>query len=160
MFLARLAYVSIHAPREGCDGAVATEGWSVWVSIHAPREGCDARTRHDCARKGSFNSRTPGGVRQRGAEMSRDERVFQFTHPGRGATGCPLRCGCCRASFNSRTPGGVRRTPSLIIVRQERGFNSRTPGGVRRRALITRYFPMQFQFTHPGRGATLPRYLL
>ena len=34
------------------------------VSIHAPREGCD--TRHGTSKPG--------------------DRVFQFTHPGRGAT--------------------------------------------------------------------------
>ena len=79
--------VSIHAPREGCDGYLLHRGiCTLWfqfthpgrgatqgsillfsgysVSIHAPREGCDlpcARHHHG---KTSFNSRTPGGVRQ------------------------------------------------------------------------------------------------
>ena len=38
----RVARVSIHAPREGCDNPIApcaTE--AAPVSIHAPREGCD-----------------------------------------------------------------------------------------------------------------------
>ena len=84
----RLALVSIHAPREGCDltsnsrpascpdwfqfthpgrGATADLGVDVagiTVSIHAPREGCD---------DGSVNLET-------------SEAGFQFTHPGRGAT--------------------------------------------------------------------------
>ena len=34
--------VSIHAPREGCDGLEVIRVFSGYhVSIHAPREGCD-----------------------------------------------------------------------------------------------------------------------
>ena len=57
--------VSIHAPREGCDfGGRTIHGIDAIVSIHAPREGCDWR-----------RVRYPFSW-----------RVFQFTHPGRGAT--------------------------------------------------------------------------
>ena len=82
-----LTYVSIHAPREGCDwiaylvsvltalfqfthpGRGATRAHYViapreWVSIHAPREGCD----NDIS------------------TSVRYALLFQFTHPGRGAT--------------------------------------------------------------------------
>ena len=40
--LRRLTWISIHAPREGCD-FVHIEGDNVSdvISIHAPREGCD-----------------------------------------------------------------------------------------------------------------------
>ena len=34
-------FISIHAPREGCDWAFSTMMDSVYISIHAPREGCD-----------------------------------------------------------------------------------------------------------------------
>ena len=55
---------------------------------------------------------------------------FQFTHPGRGATYRRCLHYSIRRSFNSRTPGGVRR-----FVRScsdfVKCFNSRTPGGVR-----------------------------
>ena len=56
--------------------------------------------------------------------------VFQFTHPGRGATEVVyvIVFGVC---FNSRTPGGVRPTRSIRAI-----------------------FAIEFQFTHPGRGAT------
>ena len=37
------AYVSIHAPREGCDYTTSTLNNTIKVSIHAPREGCDER---------------------------------------------------------------------------------------------------------------------
>ena len=79
--------------------------------------------------------------------------MFQFTHPGRGATE-PNNAMVMRAeSFNSRTPGGVRRLfgerrkgarrVSIHapregcdyrlrgIARRALRFNSRTPGGVR-----------------------------
>ena len=35
----------------------------------------------------SFNSRTPGGVRLVKMLLKVSSRLFQFTHPGRGATG-------------------------------------------------------------------------
>ena len=39
------------------------------VSIHAPREGCDERASPSSQSARSFNSRTPGGVRQCGAKL-------------------------------------------------------------------------------------------
>ena len=39
------------------------------VSIHAPREGCDLSVIPDSIFYTSFNSRTPGGVRQYGAKL-------------------------------------------------------------------------------------------
>ena len=57
--------------------------------------------------------------------------MFQFTHPGRGATRYVRATQAREAGFNSRTPGGVRPY-----------------GGARKRT------EAMFQFTHPGRGAT------
>ena len=125
-----------------------------------------------------FNSRTPGGVRPNRPHSLTVAIRFQFTHPGRGATQMPRqkreltavsihapREGCdnttrpvhaCTASFNSRTPGGVRRdlTPTSGGPRR---FNSRTPGGVRLVCSQPLSWPSVFQFTHPGRGATLAK---
>ena len=56
--------VSIHAPREGCDSGTLLPVSHLGVSIHAPREGCD------------LIAVTP----------SLNHFLFQFTHPGRGAT--------------------------------------------------------------------------
>ena len=78
--------VSIHAPREGCDDGSL---WSLvirHVSIHAPREGCDWNSNKSRLLPGSFNSRTPGGVRQTAPCETPCIYKFQFTHPGRGAT--------------------------------------------------------------------------
>ena len=147
------------------------------VSIHAPREGCDRRAGRLCLRLRGFNSRTPGGVRLLFDFCSNTWCKFQFTHPGRGATGCHRQQSSKDYSFNSRTPGGVRpsRSPnqhnakdvSIHAPREgcdpapatnqppRQRFNSRTPGGVRRIRLNTCSRLILFQFTHPGRGATL-----
>ena len=102
-------HVSIHAPREGCDGlqidstkrpsrfnsrtpgGVRRSALSSYlgydlVSIHAPREGCDAGKSQQTEIERSFNSRTPGGVRPRRVSFKSFSIAFQFTHPGRGAT--------------------------------------------------------------------------
>ena len=57
--------------------------------------------------------------------------MFQFTHPGRGATLTQLFKAGILAGFNSRTPGGVRLVPPRFVLGDQ-----------------------VFQFTHPGRGAT------
>ena len=127
------------------------------VSIHAPREGCDSA--------GKCHIGLPP--------------MFQFTHPGRGATrdhgdSAPRRCvsihapreGCddCKRSslslsiwFQFTHPG---RGATLLTRSHRTGtdsFNSRTPGGVRlASAFDGTGAEKKFQFTHPGRGATTP----
>ena len=56
------------------------------VSIHAPREGCDKALERVNTGIKSFNSRTPGGVRLCIGSYASTLGMFQFTHPGRGAT--------------------------------------------------------------------------
>ena len=85
----------------------------VYVSIHAPREGCDRSSQTIISKLSCFNSRTPGGVRRsclakpsnthdvsihaprEGCDVSLSaydrDGLFQFTHPGRGAT-----CNSCQ----------------------------------------------------------------
>ena len=102
----------------------------------------------------SFNSRTPGGVRQSRAVQCANIRPFQFTHPRRGATVCgadarPAR----RVSIHAPQEGCDKNRPvdSIVLPR----FNSRTPGGVRLCALEKLSTAFWFQFTHPRRGATI-----
>ena len=79
--------VSIHAPREGCDLYCAGSVLHPFpVSIHAPREGCDLMRLACSSGDHSFNSRTPGGVRPTSCLSPIGVIMFQFTHPGRGAT--------------------------------------------------------------------------
>ena len=123
--------VSIHAPREGCDCAEKLRRHDTCVSIHAPREGCDS------------GWTVPSSVTS----------MFQFTHPGRGATQ-QRRCDRTHPwRFNSRTPGGVRQRAAASGLGLG-CFNSRTPGGVRPLIGGLLNFFGAFQFTHPGRGAT------
>ena len=102
--------VSIHAPWEGCDYLLPSFHILSAVSIHAPWEGCDVHK----------PLRTLSG------------KLFQFTHPGKGATsGDPL--------------------PRLPRNR----FNSRTLGRVRHKLISAFSTVKAFQFTHPGKGATI-----
>ena len=60
------------------------------VSIHAPREGCDLQQCQLHFYDRCFNSRTPGGVRLPLRTCALILGMFQFTHPGRGATSISL----------------------------------------------------------------------
>ena len=123
------------------------------VSIHAPREGCDGSCRAWLQGLICFNSRTPGGVRHIQRQDNGSRGWFQFTHPGRGATktfrvtlprrvvsihapreGCDsavwLRVSSSRV-FQFTHPGrGATRSASRVASSSS-SFNSRTPGGVR-----------------------------
>ena len=148
-------YVSIHAPREGCDGSFPLYCYSITVSIHAPREGCDSDVPTDELEQMSFNSRTPGGVRP-GTFLTRYmPSKFQFTHPGRGATrrypgtrqgwevsihapreGCDIdeRQDWEQRKVSIHAPReGCDQSSSMASLLPS-SFNSRTPGGVRPRA--------------------------
>ena len=102
------------------------------VSIHAPWEGCDlAFQPHKLARA-----------------------AFQFTHPGKGATQSDLAKAEVLFSFNSRTLGRVRLCAwqsgaiayCVSIHAPWEGCDSAVA------TLIVVFF--EFQFTHPGKGAT------
>ena len=78
--------ISIHAPREGCDSADLDIAHEAGISIHAPREGCDRGRTLRAANDGDFNPRTPRGVRRKQGALITFARLFQSTHPARGAT--------------------------------------------------------------------------
>ena len=147
--------VSIHAPREGCDdisevvttaltefqfthpgrGATTTFPYiSITddpVSIHAPREGCDFIVLDGRGYTGKF----------------------QFTHPGRGAT-CTEKFGWDNTRVSIHAPREGCDCSLMRFPPTKRSFNSRTPGGVRPSLRFLIVHLIQFQFTHPGRGAT------
>ena len=169
--------VSIHAPWEGCDCAQARSARAESeVSIHAPWEGCDSNETIPKVGHWGFNSRTLGRVRQELLALSTISRVFQFTHPGKGATTRSLRA-MFAIEFQFTHPGkgatesnGVSENELTVSIHapwegcDSRGhpprpthesFNSRTLGRVRLRLLSLKSPHKKFQFTHPGKGATL-----
>ncbi len=124
--------ISIHAPREGCDRAMAALPETVadfnprtprgvrrfysallvryWeISIHAPREGCDVLNIQVSDLHINFNPRTPRGVRHYSLFSSRPNDLFQSTHPARGATHPHPHHWRWPGHFNPRTPRGVRQ---------------------------------------------------
>ena len=124
-------HVSIHAPWEGCDEVADTERWLNIVSIHAPWEGCDLL----CS-----------GVQFAGV-------LFQFTHPGKGATfGSVSSMRWRPVSIHAPWEGcdSYKREVYPVLPR----FNSRTLGRVRLLGPRHLYPCTRFQFTHPGKGAT------
>ena len=80
--------------------------------------------------------------------------MFQFTHPGRGATGASGLSISRPRCFNSRTPGGVR-LPCLVRELNPGEFQFTHPGRGATGLVLASIIGARFQFTHPGRGATL-----
>ena len=154
----KLLFVSIHAPREGCDELAKVLKPLTFVSIHAPREGCDpcSAFAQRCVRR--FNSRTPGGVRHLAEEIAKDEAKFQFTHPGRGATCVEIDLPALdEVSIHAPREGcdsPVRRSASISTRFQ---FTHPGRGATHLSSCVCRY-AFLFQFTHPGRGATYLRW--
>ena len=129
-------------------------------------------------RRACFNSRTPGGVRPCGGDYNSIASRFQFTHPGRGATTIFNTSTITLQSFNSRTPGGVRpnldrlkqMTPIVSIHAPREGCDCWRSRAADALYVVSIHAPREgcdlslllegeltsgFQFTHPGRGATV-----
>ena len=110
--------VSIHAPWEGCDSSTLPS-WRSLVCFNSRTLGrvrppAIGLLRLDDA---GFNSRTLGRVRQPTAWREVLRIMFQFTHPGKGATQAWKLHNPAVCSFNSRTLGRVRlRLGSFIIL--------------------------------------------
>ena len=85
--------------------------------------------------------------------VTTDGVSFQFTHPGRGATLAELFEAIGRG-VSIHAPREGCDMSSLICVLRCVSFNSRTPGGVRLQTQVWIRTLEEFQFTHPGRGAT------
>ena len=84
--------------------------------------------------------------------------MFQFTHPGKGATDKHLGDTEVTSEFQFTHPGkGATVTPTIIISLRK-SFNSRTLGRVRLDGESLVVLACRFQFTHPGKGATKSPY--
>ena len=86
----RKKFQSTHPLRGATDcGARMDDNES--ISIHAPLAGCDYPPEGAASAEKNFNPRTPCGVRRIAARGWTITKVFQSTHPLRGATGSRRR---------------------------------------------------------------------
>ena len=130
--------ISIHAPREGCDGVYQRVYNSKGISIHAPREGCDDSV---------------------GAYL-RLTNQFQSTHPARGATEAvifhrlafAISIHAPREGCDLQIVEHLTRMPMISIHAPREGCDA--SGSASRRGC------RRFQSTHPARGATITRSLI
>ena len=169
-------FISIHAPREGCDTAIqACPFQALYFNPRTPRG-----VRHAPANVLNtlldFNPRTPRGVRHGPWHWWPEQPQFQSTHPARGATrifglldkmpiisihapreGCDpsARSPTHQRSISIHAPRegcdaqthGYRPCRSGISIHAPREGCDRSPATIRRGYL-------GFQSTHPARGAT------
>ena len=152
--------------------------WPQTISIHAPREGCDGDIYRLAAKQGYFNPRTPRGVRliatplrqviknhtisihapREGCDACASDQAyhpvrFQSTHPARGATEVnaevfqlvDISIHAPREGCDSTTGGAVLYDGGFQSTHPARGATERKPASA---------WPPRFQSTHPARGAT------
>ena len=100
------------------------------VSIHAPREGCDFAVKDFVYLAKVFQFTHPGRGATVWARLFSISVQFQFTHPGRGATNF-VKSTLLRIIVSIHAPREGCDSDELLFV----------PA-------------LKFQFTHPGRGAT------
>ena len=83
------------------------------ISIHAPREGCDAAVAPGTQEVITFQSTHPARGATRKVVEPYSPQAFQSTHPARGATYGGQQNPCGTGYFNPRTPRGVRQQTLL-----------------------------------------------
>ena len=152
-FLGAGAFQFTH-PGKGATVSAFRSVKSDGVSIHAPWEGCDATLQHGLTLLHGFNSRTLGRVRRylRGCDY-RTHRV-SIHAPWEGCDACRWSSPCLWLLFQFTHPGkGATHWPSFVAPYCE-SFNSRTLGRVRQEDYRNYSINFWFQFTHPGKGAT------
>ena len=124
----------------------------LFQSTH-PARGATSLPLWRAGRRRDFNPRTPRGVRLFKTTYTTPDVSFQSTHPARGATVLIARPGIHPLiSIHAPREGCDRRSGRRFPCR--RNFNPRTPRGVRHRAIGAWQAELEFQSTHPARGAT------
>ena len=124
--------ISIHAPREGSDGARARLPLPVKaISIHAPREGSDGLRSHVCFALVRISIHAP----REGSDLiqlqARSFRFrFQSTLPARGATS-PSPATAPTPPFQSTLPARGATTGGGMPAESGHDFNPRSPRGER-----------------------------
>ncbi len=120
-----------------------------------PRTPCGVRPSSIRLKSASinFNPRTPCGVRPLIPSLNSFAILFQSTHPVRGATAdspSPSRNGI----ISIHAPRAGCDYGVFADTHDTANFNPRTPCGVRRYIVDGEEKSLQFQSTHPVRGAT------
>ena len=146
--------ISIHAPREGCDGRQPDDVHLLLISIHAPREGCDWVKARRAAYFTEFQSTHPARGATSWAELDAEAQEFQSTHPARGAT-LHRRYPRHVKEISIHAPREGCDISRRSVADDKQNFNPRTPRGVRQPSCLQNSLPRRFQSTHPARGATL-----
>ena len=103
-----LVFQSTH-PVRGATWSAVRRCSGGYISIHAPRAGCDEGHGESSTHRLNFNPRTPCGVRQAGHAGHRDLGQISIHAP---RAGCDTTSACATGTsthFNPRTPCGVRR---------------------------------------------------
>ena len=136
LFWWRSAYISIHAPREGCDW-----WWKMVCSYRChfnPRTPRGVRPRGNgnaSKRTTNFNPRTPRGVRRRTTFPTSRSPAISIHAPREGCDSKIRRFNIINKNFNPRTPRGVRLRTTMLCTGANH-FNPRTPRGVRQQTLL------------------------
>ena len=128
---------------------------AIFQSTH-PVRGATRRTFPLTKKQSHFNPRTPCGVRQRNHQRNSKHKRISIHAPRAGCDLHVMYAGVGHGHFNPRTPCGVRHLVQEWFYGTTH-FNPRTPCGVRRRYDAVYIDYLQFQSTHPVRGATRPR---
>ena len=146
--------ISIHAPREGCDCEWVTRNGKIYqISIHAPREGCDRRPPLFGAWSPPISIHAPREGCDGGKVRVRHEVHISIHAPREGCDdGQPVPVH--RGDISIHAPREGCDPAQGGCCSKCADFNPRTPRGVRpRRGEVIDYL-VKFQSTHPARGAT------
>ena len=168
--------ISIHAPREGSDGAIVTGigdlmdfnprsprgerretglvgSGVVGISIHAPREGSDGIGGRCGGVLGDFNPRSPRGERLTGPHPVHIHGAISIHAPREGSDPRVQR-GAHYPGISIHAPreGSDAKAPPWPWVAYN--FNPRSPRGERLPQPDGPTWPWVFQSTLPARGAT------
>ena len=163
-------------PARGATAAAEIIFKTLDISIHAPREGGDVAVAVFCFPCIHFNPRPPRGGRLERGVAGRVSGVFQSTPPARGATlllcslfpvsrisihapregGDPHHCPKCKKTckFQSTPPARGATVTVGIAVLVHDDFNPRPPRGGRLCTGCSCLMCYRFQSTPPARGAT------
>ena len=124
-----------------------------WFQFTHPGKGATPHSVRRCEIK-RFNSRTLGRVRPLSSTAVTISSQFQFTHPGKGATSAGESSLSKAIAVSIHAPWEGCDTLSEECVCIYPSFNSRTLGRVRPVEVQLMQANVEFQFTHPGKGAT------